>query len=51
MSDTSVTLKQNQGNQTYNEHVDPQQGFNYAKFKKSRFNNVREKGTLKTFFE
>ena len=34
ISDTSVTLKQSQGHQIYNENVDPEQGYNYAEFEK-----------------
>ena len=29
--DTPVTLKQNQGHQTYNDNGDPMQGYNHAK--------------------
>ena len=32
ISDKPVTLKQSQGHQTYNDNVDPKQGFNHAKF-------------------
>ena len=28
ISDTPVTVKQNQGHQTYNDNVDPKQGYN-----------------------
>ena len=40
ISDTPVTLKQSQGHQTYNENVDPNQGYDHAKLKRSRFNSV-----------
>ena len=38
--DTPVTLKQRQGRQTWNDNVDPLQGYNHAKFEKSCFNDV-----------
>ena len=40
ISDTSVTLKQSKGHQTYNDNVDPKQGYNRAKFERSCFNSV-----------
>ena len=46
-----MTLKQSQGYQTYNENVDPEQGYNHAKFRKSRFNSVQEKGNAKFVFK
>ena len=49
ISDTPVTLRQSQGHKTYNENVDPEQGYNYAKFERSRFNSVREKANIKVF--
>ena len=39
ISDTPVTLKQSHGHQTQNEDVDPEQGYNRAKFE----SDVREK--------
>ena len=36
ISNTSVTLKQGQGHQTYN-YVDPKQGYNHAQFERSPF--------------
>ena len=45
-----MTLKQSQGHQTYNENVDPEQGYNHAKFEWSRFNSVKEKGSIQDFF-
>ena len=33
--DTAVTLKHGQGHQTWYEVVDPKQGLNHAKFKKT----------------
>ena len=45
-----MTLKQSQGHQLYNENVDPEQGYNHAKFEWSRYNSVREKGNVKVFF-
>ena len=44
-----MTLKQRQGHQTYNENVDPEQGYNQAK--RSHFNSVQEKGNAKSFFQ
>ena len=41
-----MTLKQSQGHQTYNENVNPKQGYNHAKFEGSCFNGVREKAYL-----
>ena len=47
-SDTPVTLKQDQGHQTWYELEDPKQGYNNAKFeKKSCLNSVREEPTIK----
>ena len=39
-----MTLNKSQGQRTYDENVDPEQGYNRAKFERSRFNSVREKG-------
>ena len=39
ISDTPVTLKQSQGHQTYNDNVDPNQGY-YEKFERSCFTGV-----------
>ena len=47
ISDTPVTLKQSQGHKTYNDNVDPKQGYNYAKLERSCFNGVKDKATLK----
>ena len=41
-----MTLKQSQGQQTYNSTVDPGQGYKNAKFERARFNSVREKGNF-----
>ena len=49
VSDTPVTLKQDQGHKTWYELEDPQQGYNNAKFEKPRWNDVREKATDKVF--
>ena len=46
-----VTLKQSQDPQTYNENVDPMQGYNHAKFERSCFNAVQEKANVKVFFK
>ena len=43
-----MTFKQSQGHPTYYENVDPAQGYNHAKFKRSRFDSVHEKG-IKAF--
>ena len=43
ISDTTVTLKQSQGHQTYNEDVNAKQGYNHAKFEKFCFHGVQEK--------
>ena len=37
---TLVTLKQGQSHQTFNENVDPEQGYTHAKFERSHFNSV-----------
>ena len=51
-SDTPVTLKQSYGHQTYNDNVDPKQGYNSAQFEKSFFfNDVQEKAIVKVFFK
>ena len=50
ISDTPVTLKQSQGYQTYSENIDPEQVL-HAKFEKSRFKSVREKGNVKVCFQ
>ena len=42
-SDTSVTLKQGQGHQTWYILVDPKQGYNNAKFENPRLTSVCEK--------
>ena len=51
ISDTSVTLEQSQGHQTYNNNVYPKQDYNHEKFEKSCFNGVREKVNVKHFFK
>ena len=38
-----MALKQGQGHQIYNDNVDNEQGYNFAKFERSRFNDLREK--------
>ena len=45
-----MTFKQSQGYQTYNEHVDPRQGYKQAKFERSHFKSVQEKGNVILFF-
>ena len=40
ISDTPVTLKQRQGHQIYNENFVTKQGYNHAKFERSRFSGV-----------
>ena len=48
-SNTPVTLTHGQGYQTWYEWVDPKQGYNLAKFEKSRLNSVHEKVNVKVF--
>ena len=51
ISDTSVTLIQSQGHQTYNNNIDPMYGYyNHAKFERSCFNSVHEKANVEFFF-
>ena len=50
ISDTTVTLKQSQGHQTYNDNVDSKQGYNHTEFERSCFNGVQEKVNIKVFF-
>ena len=50
VSNTTVTLKQGQDHQTYNDNVDPKQGYNHVKFKRSRCNDVQEKANVKGGF-
>ena len=40
---THLTMKQGQGHQSWQELVDPKQGYNKAKFGKPRLNSVDEK--------
>ena len=47
ISDIPMTLKQSQGHQTYNDNVDPKQGYNHVMFKRSSFSGIKE--TLKFF--
>ena len=49
ISDTPVTLKQSQGHQTYNDNIDPKQGFSHGKFERSCFDCVREKANGNCF--
>ena len=49
ISDTSVTLKQSEGHQPYNDNVDPKQGYNHEKCERSCFNGVQEKTNVKVF--
>ena len=48
-SDTHATLKQSQGQQTYNDNADPRQGYNHAKFQRPCFNGVLDKANVKVF--
>ena len=50
ISDTSVTLTQSEGHQTYSNSVNPKQGYNHKKFERSCFNGVQEKAKFKGFF-
>ena len=45
-----MTLKQSQGHQTYNDTLDPEQGYSHAKFERSRVNMSQKKVTLKFLF-
>ena len=49
ISDTPVTFKQSQGHQTYNDNVNPKQGYNHAKFERTCSRSVKEKGNVKGF--
>ena len=44
-----MTVKQSQGQQTYHENVDPDQGYNHAKFERSHLNSVQEKDKVTVF--
>ena len=46
-----MTLKQSQGHQTYNKNVDPKHSYNHAKFERSSFNSVWEKGNTNGFIQ
>ena len=48
ISDKPVTLKR-QGHQTYNDNVDPKQGYNHAKFERSCFTGVQENVNARFF--
>ena len=50
ISDKAVILKLGQGNQTENDNVGPEQGYNHAKFERSSFNGVKEKASIKLLF-
>ena len=50
VSDTSMTLKQYQGHQTYSDSVDPEQSSNYLKFERFHFNGVCGKAYVCFFF-
>ena len=50
ISDTTVTLEQSPGHQTYNDNVDPKQGYNHATFERYCFTGVLEKANVKDFF-
>ena len=45
-----VTLKQSQGPQTKDDNVKPKQAYKHAKFERSCFNGVQEKGNVKGCF-
>ena len=47
ISDIPMTLKQSQGHQTYNDNVDPKQGYNHARFEISCFNGFKEQKNKK----
>ena len=46
-----MTLEESQGHQTNNENLDPEEGYNHAKFERPRFGSVREKGNVEMFFK
>ena len=46
---TLVNMKQSQGNETYNDTVDPIRCCNHAKNERSGFNGVREKANIECF--
>ena len=43
-------MKQSQGNETYNDTVDPIRCYNHAKNERSGINSVREKAKVEFFF-
>ena len=45
-----MNLKQSQGHQTYNENIDPKQGYNHAVFESPCFNSVQDKRNVQVFF-
>ena len=49
ISDTSVTLIQSQGHQTYIDNADQKQGYDHVKFERSCFNGVPEKANVNFF--
>ena len=51
ISDRPVTLKQSQGNQTYNDNADPTKSYNHAEFERSDLNGVQEKANVKVFIK
>ena len=44
-----VTLKYGQGNQTWFELLDPEQGYNHAKFERHPLKSVHQKAEVKVF--
>ena len=48
ISETPLTLKQSHGHQTYNDNVDPEKGYNHAKFERSCF--IQDKAKVKDLF-
>ena len=44
-----MTLKLSQGYQTYNDNVDPKQGYNHAKLERFCFSGAQEKANVKVF--
>ena len=49
ISDIPVILKQSQGRQTWNDNIDPKQGYITAKFERSYLNGVREQANVNGF--
>ena len=51
ISETPVTLKQCQGHQIYKGNMGLNHGYNHAKFERSCFHGVWDKGKIKALFQ